>query len=254
MSRMRFARCVLLLIAFAGCLFAQSFEVASIRINKDDQSGVAGKRISIETSPSSLIMRNVTLMSSIRWAYDVHDYQIIGGPDWRNAERYTIVARTASAASDDQLKQMLRALLADRFKLVLTRQSKEAPAYVLTVGKNGHRLKTGKSDGVRSLRPTDGGIAFENASMTDLEEFLTGLPIMDKPVFDKTGLTGRYDFTLTLFLNPVVGGAEAQKGAIVTAGAVAYADALERIGLKLDTQRLPIETLTIDHVEKPSEN
>src|SRR6185369_11584637 len=118
---MRFPKRLLILFLFATSLTAQSFETASIRINKNDQSGAAGKRISIETSPSSLIMRNVTLMSSIRWAYDVHDYQIIGGPDWRNAERYNIVARPASAAADDQLKQMLRALLADRFKLALKR-------------------------------------------------------------------------------------------------------------------------------------
>jgi uncharacterized protein (TIGR03435 family) len=251
---MRVAKCALLLLAFAGCLFAQSFEVASIRINKDDQSGAAGKRISVETSPSSLIMRNVTLLSCLRWAYDVRDYQITGGPDWRNSDRFDIVAKPPAAASDDQLKHMLRLLLVDRFKLALTRETKELPAYVITVDRNGHRLKPSIGEGQRGMRPAEGGLEFHNASMSDLEQFLNTVLAGDKPVFDKTGLMGRYDFTLILFNDAIKGGGDGIKGAIADAGGVAYSDALKRLGLKMESQKVPLETLTIDHVEKPSEN
>jgi uncharacterized protein (TIGR03435 family) len=244
----------LVLVFLATSLSAQSFEVASIRVNKDDQSGAAGKRISIETSPSSLILRNVTLISCVRWAYDVHDYQIVGGPEWRNSERYDIIARPQAAASDDQMKQMLQALLAERFKLALTHEKKELPAYVITVDKNGHRLKPSKGDGPRGLRPADGGIALTNTTMADLEQFLSGLPLIDKPVIDKTDLTGAFDFTLILTTDSVDATPAAAKGALVNAGAAGYMDALKRLGLRMDLQKVPIENLIIDHVEKPSEN
>jgi uncharacterized protein (TIGR03435 family) len=250
---MRPATC-LVLVFLATSLSGQSFEVASIRVNKDDQSGVAGKRISIETSPGSLVMRNVTLISCIRWAYDVHDYQIVGGPDWRNSERYDIIAKPQAAVSDDQMKQMLRALLVERFKLALTHEKKELPAYVITVDKNGHRLKPSKGDGPRGLRPADGGIALTNTTIADLEQFLSGLPLIDKPVIDKTGLSGPFDFTLILTNDSIDATPAAAKGALVNAGAAGYIDALKRLGLRMDLQKVPIENLIIDHVEKPSEN
>jgi len=251
---MRFPKRLLILFLFATSLTAQSFETASIRINKNDQSGAAGKRISIETSPSSLIMRNVTLLSCLRWANDVRDYQITGGPDWRNSDRFDIVAKPPAAASDDQLKLMLRSLLVDRFKLALTRETKELPAYVITVDKNGHRLKPSTGEGQRGMRPAEGGLEFHNASMADLEQFLNTVLAGDKPVFDKTSLMGRYDFTLILFNDAIKGGADGIKGAIADAGGVAYSDALKRLGLKMESQKVPLETLTIDHVERPSEN
>jgi uncharacterized protein (TIGR03435 family) len=251
---MRVAISLLITLAFVSGLSAQSFEVASIRINKDDQSGAAGKRISIETSPGSLVMRNVTLLSCIRWAYEVHDYQIVGGPEWRNSERYDIIARPQAAASEDQMKQMLRALLAERFKLALTHEKKELPAYVITVDKNAHRLKPSKGDGPRGLRPADGGVALTNTTMADLEQFLSGLPLIDKPVIDRTGLTGPFDFTLILTNDSIDATPAAAKGALVNAGAAGYIDALKRLGLRMDVQKVPIETLIIDHVEKPSEN
>ena len=245
---MSFFQCLLILLA------VQSFEVAPIRVNKADQSGAVGKRISIESSPSSLIMRNVTLISCLRWDYDVHDYQITGGPDWRNSDRFDLVAKPPAPASEEQMKLMVRSLLADRFKLSLTRQTKELPAYVITVDKNGHRLKPSKGDGPRGLSPADGGIALVNTTTADLEQFLSGLPLIDKPVIDKSGLTSAFDFTLILSNDSVDATPAAAKGALVNAGAAGYIDALKRLGLRMDVQKVPIENLTIDHVEKPSEN
>src|SRR5215831_3666536 len=140
---------LMIILSTAVAAYAQEFEVASIRINKEDRSGVEGKRISIQSTPGGLTMRNVTLLTCIRWAYNVRDFQISGGPDWRDSERYDIVGRTAAASSDDQLRQMLRALLADRFKLMAVRDSSELPVYVLSVGKNGHRMQRSKADGPR---------------------------------------------------------------------------------------------------------
>src|SRR5262245_11721024 len=105
---------VLGISAFAFIGFGQQFDAASIRPNKTDNSGTEGRKISIEASPVSLTMRNVTLISCIRWAYNVHDFQIQGGPSWRDSERYDILAKPTIESSEDRLRLMLQALLADR--------------------------------------------------------------------------------------------------------------------------------------------
>src|SRR6185436_5671393 len=83
--------------SFACVAYGQTFEVASIRVNKLDDSGVKDRRISIEATPGTLTMRNVTLKSCLRWAYNVHDFQISGGPAWSTSDRFDIIAKPASA-------------------------------------------------------------------------------------------------------------------------------------------------------------
>ena len=205
---------VLTIILLAStALHAQEFEVASIRVNKTDNSGVEGRRISIQATPGSLNMRNVTLLSCIRWAYNVRDFQISGGPDWRDSERYDIVAKPAAASSEDQLRLMLRALLANRFKLTVRQDTRELPVYVMSVGKNGPRMQRSKTD-----------------------------------------LEGAFDFTLVLFDTQLNGDTAATKAAVAGTSPSTYADALERIGLKLESQKLPLDHITIQNAQKPSEN
>jgi uncharacterized protein (TIGR03435 family) len=241
-----------LLLIIVG--LAQQFEVASIRPNKTDSSGADGRRISIEASPGNLTMRNVTLMSAIRFAYNVHDFQISGGPDWRASDRYDIIAKPAAAATEGELRLVLRALLADRFNLALRHQSKETPVYILAVGKNGSKLRPSKGGGNRALQPAPGGIAFQNATMADLEQFLSGMPVIDRPVLDKTGLEGAFDFTLTLFDRELNGDPAAVKGAIAAANPSLYMEALERIGLKFEPQKALLDAIVIENTSKPSEN
>src|SRR4029434_6061763 len=106
---------VMFFAAFLGSAYAQTFEVASIR----EVGAVVGIRPTIEPSPGSLSIRNITLRDAIRWAYDEPGARIgvLGGPEWSDSIRYDIVAKPAAASSNDQLRVMLRALLADRFKL-----------------------------------------------------------------------------------------------------------------------------------------
>jgi len=104
------------------------------------------------------------------------------------------------------------------------------------------------------MRPADRGIAFRSTSMSDLQQFLSALPSMDRPVIDNTSLASRFDFTLELFglsqqIEP--GGT---KGAAASASESVYADALEKIGLRLEAKTAAIETIVIRHAEKPGEN
>src|SRR5207253_852014 len=139
-------------------------------------------------------------------------------------------------------------------KLTLRHQSKERLVYTLAVGKDGSKLRPSKSEGPRALPPAPGGIAFQNATMSDLEQFLSGIPVIDRPILDRTGLAGQLDFTLTLFDQEINGDPGAVKGAVANANPSLYMDALERIGLKLESQKMAIDILTINHAEKPSEN
>jgi uncharacterized protein (TIGR03435 family) len=244
---------IALVLVLAATGYGQTFEVASIRVNKTDDSGKEGRRINVEATPGSLTMRNVTLLSCIRWAYNVHDYQISGGPNWRDSERYDIIAKPAAAVSEDQMRLMLRALLADRFKLMVGSETRELPVYVMNVGKNGHRMQRSKTDGPRTMGPAAGGLAFKNASMSDLELFLNTAPGIDRPVLDRTGLEGAFDFALIIFDSQIDDAAGAKRAA-VSAGSSTFADALDRIGLRLESTKLPTEMITITHAEKPSEN
>lgn len=89
--------------------------------------------------------------------------------------------------------------------------------------------------------------------MSDLEQLLTNLPALGRPVLDRTGLDGRYDFSLIL-TNQTDGSIGDAKRAAVTADASTYGDALERIGLKLEAQKIPLDAIVIEHAEQPSEN
>jgi len=243
---------LMLIAAVAGSVHGQAFEVASIRQTPPDASGV-NRRISVETNPGSLIMRNATLRSVIRWAYSVQDFQIVGGPEWRDSARYDIVARSAMPSSVGEMRLMLRTLLADRFQLVARMQTQEMAVYVLRVDKNGHRLRPGSLDRPREVQPDSSGLAFRNATMSDLQLFLSTVPGRDRPIVNQTGLDGAFDFSLVL-LNGPEGTPDGLKNSIVSGGIIGFADALSRVGLRLEPQRLSLDVISIDKAERPSEN
>ena len=230
-----------------------SFEVASVRRSES-------KRTSIETSPGNLTMRGVTVQSCVRWAYSLaattlKEYQVSGGPDWGRSEMYDIIAKPSFPTTEnDQYRLMLQGLLVERFQLAIHTENKDLPVYVLSIGKNGPKVTASKDSGnQRKILPAAGGITVQHASMSDLADFLTGLPSVGRPVVDRTGLDGRFDFNLML-LDQQPEGIEGLKRAIVNSDFSNYAYAVEQLGLKLESQRAPVEFLVIDNVQKPSEN
>src|SRR4030095_12715626 len=105
--------------------------------------------------------------------------------------RFDIVARPAAASSPDQLRVMLRALLADRFKLVVRAEKRESAVHFLTVDPKGHKLQPSKTKGQRRVQPEATGLAFENVTMPDLQQFLSSTRGVDQPVINRTGLDGQ---------------------------------------------------------------
>jgi uncharacterized protein (TIGR03435 family) len=224
-----------------------AFDVASVRVSQ-------GKRESIQASPGSLNMRNVTLKSAIRWAYHVMDYQV-KGPDWINFDRYDIVAKAAEPATEDQLRLMLQPLLAERFKLTLHKETKELPAYSLVVAKGGikfHESQITDGDGEPVANPDKGSMTMELKSVS-AELFVERLSkVVQAPVVNNTGLSGRYDVKINV--GKYIPDGSGKDGPFDPV-AMIITSLQEELGLKLESKKVRLDLLIVDRVEKvPVEN
>jgi uncharacterized protein (TIGR03435 family) len=235
------------LALLARGLFAQAaFEVASVKLNSGGSPSGMG---TFHASPTSLSMTDTSLSTYIEWAYNVQDYQL-SIPASLDKDKFDIAAKSGGPGTEDQLRTMLQALLADRFKLALHRESKTMAVYALVVGANGPKLHPSEDEGETELRGrgTKIGVVARRCSIADLAGFLSHP--MQLPVVDKTGLAGRYDFTLDI--SPYISAeTPVQRGEIP---GLFQSALLQQLGLKLEARKLPVEVLVIDHAERPSEN
>ena len=260
------------------------YEVASIKPTKPDDNQVTR----MLNSPDAFTATNVTLMMVMTSAYGVQDYQVLGAPNWANADRYDIEAKLSGSVTDALQKltpperalirqQMLQALLADRFKLTIQRVTKQLPVFTLLIGKGGSKLNEAKPDDAYP-NGSHGADSVSDAGQITIggnptRQTMTGhaVPIarlaymltrgLERPVLDETGLTGNYDFTITFSpdqsQSPQTGG-----GAIGSAPTVALDSAApslstaveEQLGLKLQSGKGPVEIIVVDHVERPVGN
>lgn len=250
MTKMRFA--VGLCIAILGApVNGQSpgpepvrFEVASIKPSASDATGGT-----LAPLPNGVQGTNVPLRILVGWAYDVRSYQIDGGPDWISRERFDVNARAAGATPVDDLRRMLRGLLAERFRLVTHSESKEMPVWALVRSRRDGALGP-------SLRPCVGDCSKPGGSLnSNLGRLrLTGMPIaqvvslfpslVGGPVVDRTGLTGTYDIELE-WAPEATPEVASERPTIFTA-------VQEQLGLRLETSRGPVQMLVIDRAERPT--
>jgi uncharacterized protein (TIGR03435 family) len=277
----------LLLAAVASLSFAQSspqFEVASIKPADPNE-----RRMSIQIAPGGRFIANgVTVRFLIQQAYGIKDFQITGGPSWMGTERYDVSAKPEGDANvtGEQLRPMIQALLADRFKLTLHKETKEMPIYALVVGKNGPKMQesefqdngSGPAPGpgggpgpVKGGGPMMGGggrggmmrmgrgqLSATGVPMSTLANALSNQ--LGRNVVDKTGLTKNYDYKLEFTpergqempLGGGPGGDEAHP--VESNGPSIFTAVQEQLGLKLEAQKGPVEILIIDRIEKATEN
>jgi uncharacterized protein (TIGR03435 family) len=225
----------------------RKFAVASVRTSKiGEMSGETSRRESIEPSPGSLTMRNVSLKSCVIWAYRIKDYQL-SGPSWLTDERYDIAAKSPDPVPVEQLKEMMQTLLAERFALQFHRQTKELSIYALVAGANGPKLHKVAAGGDSEMRMKDGSLIFNNTSMP---QFADHLEIMrrqvDRPVVDRTGLTGVFDFSLKFADTDTD-----MRTAMVQGDSASVFNLIQQqIGLKLEAKKGPVEIIVIDYVNK----
>lgn len=234
-----------------------SFEVATIKPSKPDEQ----RRYLVWTGRRMETV-NTTLSFLISFAYGMHAKQIIGLPPWADTEKFDITGQPdlEGRPSDKQLKGMVQKMLADRYKLAFHNDKKELSVYVLSVTKTGDKLTkdTGDPNGLPSLFFQGlGKLNVRNATMKDFTGLMQNA-VLDRPVVDQTGLTGRFDFKLNWTPDDSQFGGMGAKVPPPTDGADAppnlYTAIQEQIGLKLDATKAPADVLVIDHVEEPTPN
>ena len=245
-------RFLILIAASLACTRAQSgaaFEAASIKLARPDARGY-----SIRPLTGRLSAQNVTLKLLIAEAWHVHDFQVSGGPKWIDADRYDVEAKAggASPPSRTQLRGMLQELLAERFGLSVRQETKQLPVYVLEAA-NRAKLPPAKHPEMpvmfRVFQRRQ--ITAENAPLDDLTETLTWL--LGRPVLDHTGLEGSFDYKLEW--SPDEMQTQSLEAPPQTdRDAPTLAAALGQIGLKLVSQKSPVELIVVQKVEKPSPN
>ena len=238
-----------------------SFDVVTIKPNDTGATSMQG----LNVRGRNFTTRASSVNDLIKFAYGVHAKQIVGGPDWMDKDRFDIngVPDKDGMPSTGQLQTMMKKLLADRFKLTFHHEKRDLSAFVLEVGKDGQKLAPTQLNGPLpglGFRPGPGGLTLSvvNGTMEDFTGLLQ-LLVLDRPVVDRTGITGRYDFHFTftpddsLFNgHPPRMPAQADSTAEAAPG---FFEAIQKdIGLKLDAQKTAVDVIVIDHVEKPSAN
>ena len=187
----------------------------------------------------------------LEWAYGVRDFQVAGAPEWLTRESFEIDARAEHPSTEDQIKQMVRALLGDRFQLKLHREIKAISVYALLQGKEGPKLADAKdatlNQGLGNIMVPPGKLTAHGATMALFVQILS--ENLGRPVIDKTNLTGHYDFDLT-YDGPSWSPEEHDWKPFGTE----IFGPIEKLGLKLEPQKSPVEMLVIDSVEHPSAN
>lgn len=243
-----------------------AFEVATIKpVESDAQKG----RYIVMQGVNRFVEKDYTLKLLIAAAYDLNPRAISGGPSWIESEHYDILALTPGDTRPDHGQQMamLRNLLADRFKLTFHREPKDFSIYALEIAKGGVRLGAKDGSGLKESAAPAGDppqlistvypqkivLPARNATMADFVSLLQRA-VLDRPVVDRTGLTGRYDFDLEWAPDETQFG-----GAVPVAPADAesppFFTAIEQqLGLRLEAMRGPIEALVVDSAERPSAN
>ncbi len=244
----------------ASRAFAQApaFEVATVKPTPPDWDG--GKVIRME-SADRFAARNYTLKALLGAAYNLTPSAISGGPGWIETDGYDILAKTPGEArpSLDQQMAMLRSLLADRFKLSFHREQKELSIYALTVAKNGPKLKDSAAPPdqlpvlTNHIFPDHVSLPGRNATMAQLASVLQRA-VADRPVIDKTGLAGEYDFDLEWTADETQFGGQIRGTPAQPTRPGLFAAMQEQLGLRLEATRSPVDVLVIDRVERPSAN
>jgi uncharacterized protein (TIGR03435 family) len=236
-----------------------SFDVVSIRVNNS-----GGHAVMLDAEKNSFTATNVTLMTMLDLAYGMKSDLVLGAPGWASGTRYDIQAKLLDAdgidleaLSDKELQPILRTMLVDRFQLKVHTETKTLPLYELVVAKGGPKLKASPAATPDSQEmPHDGSttvhhgeISGTGVTMARVSSLLSDA--VRRTVVDKTGLPGSYDVALKWTPDE---DAAKDAGAPADAPPSIFIAVQEQLGLKLQAGKGPVQTLVLDHVEKPSEN
>jgi uncharacterized protein (TIGR03435 family) len=255
------------------------FEVASIKPNS---SAVRGRGLQVLPG-GRLVVTDVPLIYIVAWAYDLPFQlsRLSGGPDWIRSDAFDIEATPAAGAIPagassrvraDLIRQMLQTLLAERFQIVVRRETKEQPVYAAVVGKNGPKLEKSKLEEKDcNARPAEFGNPDSchnfsggrgrglHGQAVDISDLVSNVSnYTDRPVVDKTGLQGLFNIQTDGWLSmqagpPPAPDAKGEDGKLLADQPTIF-EIFERLGLKLEPQKAPVDMFVIEHAERLKEN
>jgi len=245
---MRFATTVILVLTTACVASSQtqpSFEAAAIHPDTVGASAGTG----FDFNGTTLKVRNMTLQDLIRNAYRVQSDQIVGRPAWLDSDRYDIEAKTGGTEKipPELFRTMLQNLLADRFGLKTHHEIRQMTVFVLLTDKGGAKLHENTDGGSGNQVNTDmtagkAVLTVTRMSMGQLSGYIGNK--LSRVVVDKTELKGVYDFILEWDPEQAPG----------ETGASMFTGLREQLGLRLESQKAPVDVMVIDSVARPSEN
>ena len=219
------------------------FEVASVKLVDPP---IGPHAVGLLVNHGLARLEGATLRQIIVQAYHVQRVRVLGGPGWYDIDQYDITARAENPESTGpQIQQMLQALLADRFKLAVHRETRTQTHYVLVLGNDGSKLQDAKPEETTAVQQGDRQLIFQRNGLVSLVNYIAN--VLDTPVDDMTGLKGLYDYKLEWPPEPLAGNQPVDRLDLLM-------QAIAKLGLKLESHRLPTEVLMVDHAERPSAN
>jgi uncharacterized protein (TIGR03435 family) len=257
-------------LIFTAGIFAQTpaprpafteFEVATIKPSDPDSTG---RWIRMQ-SANRFYAKNHTLKTLVQAAYNLTPRAVSGGPSWVDSDRYEILAETPGNVRPtlEEQMSMLRKFLADRFKLEFHREEKEFSIYAMTVARTGSKLKESTLDPDATpegppllafvLAPDTVRLPARGVTMAEVASVFQRAAL-DRPVVDRTGLSGRYDFDLEFTPDESQFGGIGLKGTPESTKPDLFTAMQQQLGLRLEATKGPINTVVIDRVERPSAN
>jgi len=235
-----------------------SFDVASI---KPVEPGPNSARYLVMQGPHRFVGKAYTLKLLIAAAYNLNPEAVTGGPAWMESSHYDILALTPGdkQPSHDEQMAMLRTMLSDRFKLSFHREPKVFAIYTLEVARSGSKLKpstaapTDQPYLISTVYPQRIVMPAKNASMADFVSVLQRA-ILDRPVVDKTGLTGRYDFNLEWAPDESQFNGDVRPAPSDATDPPFFTAIEQQLGLRLEATRGPVNAIVVDHADPPTPN
>jgi uncharacterized protein (TIGR03435 family) len=248
--------------------FAQpAFEVATIKASPPQPMNQM--RVRMGGDAGRIDYTAVNLKNLLSRAFDVRGYQITG-PSWIDSERYDVNAKIPDGVAPEQVPAMLRTLLEERFKLKFHRETKELAVYELVQAKGGPKMEKSQEEGRPRMQMEGGGdglmkMKASAMTMTGFSDALAGMT--GRPVIDKTDLKGAFEFSMDIAMQdltgsmvrvqrigPGEGGGDRAPAPDSSPGGSLFTS-IQKLGLKLEAKKAPVEMLVIDQAEKvPVEN